>query len=414
MRIKLGVPEQLTDQERREALDAALEASTRAITPLVRRGAVPTAATAIKRHGVRWRPEPPGDEEFALPGDVLSRKWGDCDDLAPYHAASLRATGADSGARAFVKKSGPNRWHALVQRSDGTIEDPSRAAGMGAGVNGHHQVWGAGPPMWAPMFADRMAMAVYPLADGRTAARVDVPDLDLGWSWSGLHSARNVPTAVVGAMRCARLVTGDGIDELDELRLSAIEDLVMGTDPDEVYEALSQVCGTDLAGDVMEDATVVGSFFDKLTSLAKGTPAGAIIDLARGRTPAPVQAALPGRPGMMPSGGGDMPLFQAKQFLAENPQLAPLVQQLMPLASMAAVPFLGPLAPMAGGMLSQFLVPPGGGAPQGGGMIPPGMLSQLLMPGASQMAPQVPMPQGMVPGMTMQPGGAGSPMFLRF
>lgn len=392
MRIKLGVPEELTDQERREALDAALEASTRAITPLVRRGAVPTAATAIKRHGVKWRPEPPGDEEFALPGTVLNRKWGDCDDLAPYHAASLRASGLDTGARAIVRKSGPNRWHAIVERSDGTIEDPSKAAGMGAGVNGH-QVYGAGPPMWAPMFGDRMAMAVYPLGDGRTVARVDVPDLDLGWSWSGLHASRNIPTSVVGAMRAARLVCGEGIDELDDYRLSAIEDLILGADPEEVYEALSSVCGTDLAGDVMEDACVVGSFFDKLTSLAKGTPAGAIIDLARGRDPGPVNAPLPGRfpGGGGGGGGGDMPLFQMKEFIAQNPQLAPLVSQLMPIASMAATPFLGPLAPMAGGLLSQF-----------------------LMPGAGGMAPQTPMPPQMVPGFPMQPGGTGSPMFLRF
>jgi hypothetical protein len=390
MRVKLGVPEELDDKERAYALDAALEASTRSIVPLVRRGVVPTAAAAIKRHGVRWRPEPPGDEHFDLPQDVLARKWGDCDDLAPYHAASLRASGADPGARAFVKKSGPNRWHAVVRRTDGSVEDPSLAAGMGRGVNGH-QVYGANAPIWKPMFPERMSVAMYPMVSG-ALVRVDVPDTEFPWSWSGMHFARETPSAVVGAMRCARLVCGDGIDPMDDLRLSAIEDLVLGADPSEVGEAIQDEWGDDVADDVMEDAIVVGSFFDKITSLAKGTPAGAIIDLARGRTPTAVAPMMPGHPGSMPGGGSQaMPLMQMKEMLASNPSLQPFAQMLLPLAGMAATPFLGPMGPMASGMLSQF-----------------------LMPGAGQMAPQTPQLPQMMPGIPMQPGGQGSPMFMRF
>lgn len=389
MRIKLGVPEELDDRDRKHALDAALEASTRSITPLVRRGLVPTAVHAIKKMGVKWHPEPPGDEHFDLPQDVLRRRHGDCDDLAPWHAGSLRATGQDPGARAFVKKSGPNRWHALVRRSDGTIEDPSLAAGMRSAVVGS-TVWGAHAPIWRPMFADKLALAMYPMPGGRTLARVDVPDVDEPWSWSGLHQSHEAPRALVGAMRCARLVSGEGIDPLDDVRLSAMEDLILGADPSEVGEAIEAQFGSDVADDVMEDVISVGSFFDNITALAKGTPAGAIIDLARGKAPTPVAPQAPGRFG--PSGSTDMPLFQMKEMLAQNPSLQPLAQMLLPMAGMAATPFLGPLGPMAGGMLSQFLMPPG----------------------AQQMAPPVPMAPQMAPGVPMQPGGAGAPVFLRF
>ena len=53
-----------------------------------------------------------------------------CDDWAPTHAASLRASGVDPKARAVVYKSGPNLWHAITQRGDGSLQDPSQTAGM--------------------------------------------------------------------------------------------------------------------------------------------------------------------------------------------------------------------------------------------------------------------------------------------
>ena len=53
-----------------------------------------------------------------------------CDDWAPTHAASLRASGVDPKARAIVYRSGPNLWHAITQRGDGSLQDPSQTAGM--------------------------------------------------------------------------------------------------------------------------------------------------------------------------------------------------------------------------------------------------------------------------------------------
>lgn len=126
MRIRLAVP---TAAVHPDVMDAALEAVTRTNEHLISSGVVPTAAEAI-RNGVRWQPEPPGDEHFDHALRVVGRGWGDCDDLGPYHAASLRVTGEDPGARAVTVRSGPQRWHAVVQRSDGTIDDPSASAGM--------------------------------------------------------------------------------------------------------------------------------------------------------------------------------------------------------------------------------------------------------------------------------------------
>jgi len=115
MRINVAVPEAHVDAP---VLDAMLESVTRLDQKLLQEGAVPTAKEAIKKHGVRWQPEPPGEEHFDHAGTVMQRGHGDCDDLAPHHAASLRHTGEDPGAKAVVYRSGPMRWHAVVQRSD--------------------------------------------------------------------------------------------------------------------------------------------------------------------------------------------------------------------------------------------------------------------------------------------------------
>jgi hypothetical protein len=85
-------------------------------------------APPLYQSGVRYREEPPtyvtfsdgqqrAVEEFASAAIVLGRLWGDCDDLAPYHAASLRHTGEDEGATAIVKRSGV--WiHFQIRRGE--------------------------------------------------------------------------------------------------------------------------------------------------------------------------------------------------------------------------------------------------------------------------------------------------------
>lgn len=135
MRLRIAIPEEHVTSQ---VLDAGLETLTRLDERLLKSGHAPPFTDAIKgRNGVRWKPEPPGEEHFDHAAMVHGRKWGDCDDLAPWKAAELRVTGEDPGATAVVKKSGPRRWHAIVKRSDGSFEDPSKDAGMGSGVNGH-------------------------------------------------------------------------------------------------------------------------------------------------------------------------------------------------------------------------------------------------------------------------------------
>lgn len=133
MRIRLAIPDRLVTPE---ALEAALEATSLANEQAIIRGEVPPLTEAI-RAGVRWKPEPYLDgEHFDLSHVVADRKWGDCDDLAPWLTGEMRATGEDPGARSRVYKTGPDRWHVVTEMSDGTILDPSKWAGMGRKKSG--------------------------------------------------------------------------------------------------------------------------------------------------------------------------------------------------------------------------------------------------------------------------------------
>lgn len=259
MRIRLAVPDELDDQERKLALNHALEAVTIANSAMMKRGLTPKITGAIKEGRVKWKPEPPGDEHFDLASTVISRGWGDCDDLAPAYAGQLRATGVDPGARAFVKRSGPTRWHAMVRRSDGTIEDPSRAAGMG------HSVSGAGPisPAFVhPMTSDpRLAIAIKRHPRSRAwMARCDVPDRSDPWAWSSNVIHHTPQAALLSAISGARHVAGDDIDEDDDARLAVFQDLINGADP---YELIEQ-----LDGEADDDMDVTRLVLDGVLSLS--------------------------------------------------------------------------------------------------------------------------------------------------
>lgn len=291
MRINVAVPEAHVDAP---VLDAALESVTRLNQSLLKEGQVPTAKDAIKKHGVRWQPEPPGEEHFDHAATVMARGHGDCDDLAPHHAASLRHTGEDPGAKAVVYKSGPMRWHAVVQRSDGSIDDPSRWAGMGQGVSG---VGGAGfdvvgvdpaewgimgaclPPMFGPVHNEVGAFIVKPQialkpVRGAVQARADLP-----WMWrehiddpptasdyamTVLHTAPVASTALTGcldgAVRFAEIVGFSCEEHLD--KLAAISDRAAGVG----YAELANVYGHETAQRAEE---VVGSLFGGLGRMLK-------------------------------------------------------------------------------------------------------------------------------------------------
>jgi hypothetical protein len=275
MRIRLAVPDELDDQDRRAALDAALESVTRTVTGLVRAGAAPPAAGEIKSGRVRWHPEPAGDEHFDLPDTIMKRGHGDCDDLAPWHAGSLRAAGIDPRARAFVKKSGPKRWHALVQRGDGSIEDPSLHAGMHSVSGTSSAVLGAGAPIQLPMAQDgRLCLAICPSRDRRHPlvwfARCDVPDQLEPWDWSSAAADQHPARAALKAIKAIRTVAGPDMEAEDDARLGAIHDLILGHDEEEVGDALHDLMGDEVDVDgCMEDALhSVGFFGDLFKAIA--------------------------------------------------------------------------------------------------------------------------------------------------
>src|SRR5258707_4306630 len=271
MRINVAVPEAHVEAP---VLDAALEATTRLNESMLARKEIPTFEKGL-HHGIRWQPEPPGAEHFDHAATVMKRKWGDCDDLAPWHAASLRHTGADPDAMAVAKRSGPNRWHAVVQRSDGSIDDPSRRAGMGQ----PHPIRGATVPlMHAPAssvvggaYIIRPQIAVRPVR-GAMQARADLP-----WYWrehlddkptptdyavTALHTAPTAATALTGAIDgvCELGLCGGFANEEHLARLGAISDLIEGMPMDE----LRGIYGDEHARAAEH---IVGGFF---SSLAKG------------------------------------------------------------------------------------------------------------------------------------------------
>lgn len=454
MRIRLAVPDELDDKDRKAALDAALESVTRTNTSLVRNGKAPPAAAVIKAKRVRWQAEPPGDEHFDLPATMLKRGWGDCDDLAPWHAGSLRASGVDPGARAIVRKSGPKRWHAVVQRSDGSIEDPSRHAGMGQGINGDDVVLGAYAPIQPPMAADgRLCLAICPGRDPRYPhvwfARCDVPDRLEPWDWSSMAASHHPAKALLHAVKGCRGVAGPDMDPEDEARLGAVNDLLLGADPEAVADALHALMGEAVDADAVvgEAAQSVGFFGDlfkaiasPVTSAVKFVKHPSLSNLTHMATD-PFNAALKAVPGHQLL----QPLAKmAQPFAGFIPGIGPIASAGLDALAHGGIPSdpaglaafamrnAANIIPGAGSMLSAL---PGGAggiasmlgpllASGGRGGMPgipglPGMLGPLLaamQAGAHQQPARVFNAPRMTydPGKLARPWGSGGPAVMRF
>lgn len=211
MRIRLAIPDRLVTPE---ALEAALEATSLANEQAIIRGEVPPLTEAIRK-GVRWKPEPFLDgEHFDLAHHVTARKWGDCDDLAPWLTGELRATGEDPGARSRVYKSGPDRWHVVTETSDGEILDPSKWAGMGKksgpSVSG---VVGVTARPFARLGEGALCCVPH---EGKFWSRVDLPFPDAAGHIAS-HARANTPEeslyrAVAGAIACGEEIDCDLVD----------------------------------------------------------------------------------------------------------------------------------------------------------------------------------------------------------
>jgi hypothetical protein len=380
VRVNVAVPEGNVTPP---VLNAMLEGVTRLNEQLIKEGA-PTFREAVNR--VRWAPEPPGQECFDHLGIVLARGKGDCDDLAPWHASSLRATGEDRGAKAIVKKSGPKRWHAVVQRSDGTIDDPSREAGMGqrrgtnpvlssmpsvSGVGGVYEI-------------ERPQLALRPVRDRDGQIESWQARADLPWHWksekrpsdvamASLHRSPVSSQAVVGAARGAmRLAEQSGlVDDYTLDGIEAIADACEGADWDELADEYGEE-HADYA------AHVVGSFFGGLKKAFKKVANNPIVNplklaerlpgpfggLARMANPAAIL-----NPGSLLREAATNPLF--KTGLSFIPGVGPIASQALSMAAPALQQMVsrgGHLPPQ----MRQFMPPMGGGfmPPMGGGFMP--------------------------------------------
>lgn len=78
--------------------------------------------------GIVYRREPKGREWWEAAVDILglvAARTGDCEDLAAYRVAELRTFDGED-ARLKVIRTSRGTFHAVVEREDGSIEDPSR------------------------------------------------------------------------------------------------------------------------------------------------------------------------------------------------------------------------------------------------------------------------------------------------
>jgi hypothetical protein len=243
MRFQVAVPESYVSAP---ILNSGLEAVTRLNEAMIRGGDLEPFDSDDPQ--AQWRPEPPGEENFDHGRMVQGRGWGDCDDLAPWHAASLRVTGQDPEAQAIVRRSGPNRWHAVVRRSNGSIDDPSADAGMHEYQRSHGVVGAAVPVMLGGgaavvggAYVARPQLAMRPIVDRRSntieawQARTDLPwhqrvtPTDLDTAMVSLHASPHSDQALVGAIEGAILIGEENDAPSEHLnRLCCISDMVQG------------------------------------------------------------------------------------------------------------------------------------------------------------------------------------------
>jgi len=252
VRLRIAIPE---ENVRADVLESAAEAVTRLDEQLLRSGTVPSAETGITRHRIKWEREPPGEERFDHAGTVMGRGWGDCDDLAPWHAASLRVSGEDPGARVRIIPSGYKKFHAMVQRSDGSYEDPSIEAGMPTKRKSGEV--GIAPAVCGVMFhTARPQIALKRGASNLWYARADLPWGNSGYNLSSLHGERHPIDAVSRSIEGVCCVgEAAGIVDRDHVaRLLAVEAMARGVDPNVVLRAFEAhgVPFKSVVGDLLE------------------------------------------------------------------------------------------------------------------------------------------------------------------
>lgn len=81
---------------------------------------------------VRYEREPPGSEVWQSARAVFASLRADCEDLAAGTRVPELWYAGETAARPIVKRINATLRHILVERADGTIEDPSLILGMHA------------------------------------------------------------------------------------------------------------------------------------------------------------------------------------------------------------------------------------------------------------------------------------------
>jgi len=341
MRIRIAVPEEHVDPP---VIDAALEAVTRLDESLIRSGKSPTSDQLVAA-GAKWRPENMGDEHFDHGGTIAARGWGDCDDWAPLHAATLRTSGRDPGASAVVIPSGPSTYHAVVKRSTGQLElgpaDISARAGMRpiaapravVGADGQQGIeMAACDPHDGRIYYGQLLPTVGPLSlhcgpqfsvrgcvVGRTPfyeGRCDLPMAGsplIGARGKRSHPRRRVrggvmpyalsstatgstpmgalSHAVVGAILCGE--ASELSTPLDRYKLLALQCKLGGMPPSECARSLSEHIASDILHDSARSGNAPEAYFTALANQlhAEGKPprdihphslAAAIVSIAEG------------------------------------------------------------------------------------------------------------------------------------
>lgn len=82
------------------------------------------------RDAERGTQQSPDSELWLTIPDALSLGGADCKVLAAWRVAELQEDGEDAVPLLKPPRAGGRVWHVVVQREDGTIEDPSKLLGM--------------------------------------------------------------------------------------------------------------------------------------------------------------------------------------------------------------------------------------------------------------------------------------------
>jgi hypothetical protein len=250
MRVRLAVPDMHVGPD---VLNPMLEAVVRTNMHQIASGMVPPWDEALRK-GVKWRPEPPGDEHFDPASTVVVRGHGDCDDLAPYSVATARMNGQDPYATAQVIEMAPGKFHAVHVTGDGDVLDPSADAGM----HDYHA-----PIQPRLQGAHNTPRVVWKEVSGAIVSRCDIPTLAGDMAVCGHGWGESPAEAMSESIYGARVVGEElGISADHAMRMTAADALLRGADPAELAEVLHAMGHHNAR-------SVVGSLFGSLAKIAK-------------------------------------------------------------------------------------------------------------------------------------------------